>query len=61
MRAKDIMHHRVRTVRPETRLRELLRIFDEHGITGAPVVAPGGTSSAWCRAATCCASSAARA
>lgn len=42
MRAKDIMHHRVRTVRPETRLRELLRMFDEHGITGAPVVGPGG-------------------
>lgn len=42
MKAKDIMHHRVRTVRPEARLRELLRLFDEHKITGAPVVGPSG-------------------
>jgi CBS domain-containing protein len=42
MRAKDIMHRRVHTVRPETRLRELLRLFESHGITGAPVVGPGG-------------------
>jgi CBS domain-containing protein len=42
MRAADIMHHRVRTVRPETRLRELLRLFEEHGISGAPVVGPDG-------------------
>lgn len=42
MLAKDIMHKKVATVRPETSLRELLRLFDERGITGAPVVGPEG-------------------
>lgn len=42
MIARDIMHHRVVTVGPETRLRELLRVFEKHGVTGVPVVGPDG-------------------
>jgi CBS domain-containing protein len=42
MLARDVMRRRVVTVGPDTRLRELLRVFDEHSITGAPVVGPRG-------------------
>ena len=42
MQAKEIMRRQVISVRPETTLRELIKIFDEHHITGVPVVGPTG-------------------
>jgi CBS domain-containing protein len=40
--AKDIMHRKVITARPEMTLGELVRVFDDHHISGAPVVGPEG-------------------
>ena len=42
MLARDIMHKRVLTVRPETTLSELIKQLSERGISGAPVVGPRG-------------------
>lgn len=42
VRAKDIMKTEVNTVSPETTVGELGRLFIERGISGAPVVGPGG-------------------
>ena len=42
MKAKEIMHKRVVTARPDTTLTELLKIFDDHRVTGVPVVGPQG-------------------
>lgn len=42
MKARDIMQRKVFSVEPRTSVEELRRLFDEHGITGAPVVGPGG-------------------
>jgi len=38
MRAEDIMTREVVTVRPETSITELARLFSDRGISGAPVV-----------------------
>lgn len=43
MRAEDIMTREVVTVRPETPVGELARLFSERGISGAPVVDAEGT------------------
>lgn len=42
MKAREIMQRKVFTVAPQTTLAELRRLFDEHGITGAPVTGPEG-------------------
>jgi len=42
MRAEDIMTREVVTVRPETPVGELARLFADRGISGAPVVDAGG-------------------
>ena len=38
--AKDLMRTRVVTVGPDTTLDEAARLFEKHGISGAPVVGP---------------------
>ncbi len=43
MRAEDIMTRQVVTVRPETPVGELARLFSDRGISGAPVVDAEGT------------------
>jgi CBS domain-containing protein len=43
--AKDIMHTKLVTVRPDQPLSELSEIFFRHCITGAPVVDPDGDGS----------------
>lgn len=42
MKARDIMHRRVITVKPFMTLREVATVFTEHRITGAPVVDVNG-------------------
>lgn len=42
MKARDIMHKRVLSVRPETTLHELTRLLSERGVSGAPVIGPEG-------------------
>ena len=42
MLAKEIMHTHVFQVTPKMTLRQVARLFAKHGISGAPVVAPGG-------------------
>lgn len=42
MRVKDVMHRNAITVRPDTTLRELARVFIDNHISGAPVVDRAG-------------------
>jgi CBS domain-containing protein len=42
MQVQDIMSHTVITVRPDTRVSEVIRVFREHGISGVPVVDDAG-------------------
>ncbi|MBI5247624.1 MAG: CBS domain-containing protein [Elusimicrobia bacterium] len=42
MKARDIMHKRVISVRPETTLDELARLLTENGVSGVPVIGPEG-------------------
>jgi len=42
-RARDIMTREVRTVTPETSLKDLARLFTETGVSGFPVVDADGT------------------
>jgi CBS domain-containing protein len=38
IRAKDVMSNRVMTVKPESRVIDVIRVLAEHKVTGAPVV-----------------------
>lgn len=43
LRARDIMTPDPACVQPSTTIRELAQVFEEHGISGAPVVDQAGT------------------
>lgn len=42
MLARDIMHRKVKTLTPETSIREAAKLFSDRRITGAPVVSREG-------------------